>query len=476
MRTLRRKATDPGPRAAWVGTLTRPRSGPAPKAGECRQWPLSCSTTVSGEESAGGLGHTSLRAFWRDLPREGRWLLSTTAVQLLGRGLTLPFTIIYLHEVRGISLDIAGGLMAWLGVVGFLATGPGGAAVDRYGARAVTLFGCTTQLIGVTVLAFADTIPMALLAMTLMGITAITWPAFNAFIAAIVSGPARQTYFGVSFALVNLGIGVGGLIGGLYVDVTRPETFTTIYLLDAASMLIPIGLLLGPLRHVRAKVERPPDEDAKAGSYLRILRQPAFAWLIGLTLIANFIGYGQMEAGMPAFARQASEVSTRVIGWAFAANTAVIVAAQMFVISRISGRRRTRVLLVMAAVWATAWLLLGATGTFPGGLFAALGVIGFHVVFGFGETLLQPTIPAMTNDLAPDHLRGRYNALSSAAFQAGGVLGPLAAGFLLRHHLSTLYISIMVGGCALMAWASLVLERRLPARANGVALVAVSRE
>jgi MFS family permease len=431
---------------------------------------------VSAEESGAGLGHTDLRAFWAELPREGRWLLSTTAVQLLGRGLTLPFTIIYLHEVRGIGLDVAGSLMAWLGLVGFLVTGPGGAAVDRYGARAVTLFGCSTQFVGVTILAFADTVPTALVAMTLMGITAITWPAFNAFIAAIVSGPVRQTYFGVSFALVNLGIGVGGLIGGVYVDVHRPGTFTTIYLLDAASMLIPIGLLLGPLRHVKAKVERPADEDARSGSYLRILRQPAFAWLIGLTLIANFIGYGQMEAGMPAFAREASQVSTRVIGWAFAANTAIIVVTQMFVIGRISGRRRTRVLLVMAGVWATAWLLLGATGVLPGGLFAALGVIAFHFVFGFGETLLQPTIPAMTNDLAPDHLRGRYNALSSGAFQAGGVLGPLAAGFLLRHELSTLYIAIMVAGCAAMVWATLVLERRLPARANGLAEASVSRE
>ena len=42
-----------------------------------------------------------MRGFWRALPTEGRWLLSTVAIQTLGRGLTLPFTIIYLHEVRG---------------------------------------------------------------------------------------------------------------------------------------------------------------------------------------------------------------------------------------------------------------------------------------------------------------------------------------------------------------------------------------
>ena len=38
-------------------------------------------------------GH-GVRDFWAALPTEGRWLLSTVAVQTLGRGLTLPFTVI----------------------------------------------------------------------------------------------------------------------------------------------------------------------------------------------------------------------------------------------------------------------------------------------------------------------------------------------------------------------------------------------
>ena len=39
----------------------------------------------------------------------------------------------------------------------------------------------------------------------------------------------------------------------------------------------------------------------------------------------------------------------------------------------------------------------------------------------------------MTNDLAPDHLRGRYDALSSGFFQLSGIAGPVVAGFMLRH-------------------------------------------
>lgn len=413
--------------------------------------------------------NSSLRAFWAVLPREGRWLLSTTAVQLLGRGLTLPFTVIYLHEVRHVPLDVAGLLMAWVFAVGVLVTGPGGAATDRFGARAVCLFGSTTQLVGVAVLAVADTLPKAFVATTLIGIAGMTWPAFNALIAAIVQGPVRQTYFGISFALVNLGIGIGGLVSGAFVDVHRPGTFTAIYLLDAASMLIPIGLLLGPLRHVHGRADRPVEPTGEPASYLRIARQPAVGWLLLLTFIATFVGYGQMEAGMPVFARQVSEVSTRTIGWAFAANTAVIVLCQFLVLRRISGHRRTRVLVVMAAIWATAWLLLGSTGLAPASVAAASGVILFHACFGFGETLLQPTIPAITNDMAPDHLRGRYNALSSAAFQGGGVLGPVVAGVMLDHHLGTAFIVMLVAGCGLAAGLALALERRITPAANGIA-------
>lgn len=186
-----------------------------------------------------------------------------------------------------------------------------------------------------------------------------------------------------------------------------------------------------------------------------------------LTFISAFVGYGQMEAGFPAFARQAAEVSTRTIGWAFAANTLVIVLCQFLVLRRISGHRRTRVLVVMSAIWAGSWLVLGATSLVPATVAAATGVVLFHALFGFGETLLQPTIPAITNDLAAAHLRGRYNALSSAAFQ-GGVVGPVVAGLTLDHHLGTPFIAMLVAGCALVAVLALGLERQITPVVNGV--------
>lgn len=410
----------------------------------------------------------TLRQFWSQLSAEGRWLLSTVAVQTLGRGLTLPFTVIYLHEVRGFSLDLAGALMAFIAVVALVVTGPGGALTDRVGARRVLLVATTCQLVGCVILAFATTPALAALAMVFLGINfGMSWPAFNALIAAVTTGEMRQQYFGINFALVNLGIGVGGIVGGIYADVSQPHTFTVIFLGDAASMLVPIALLLGPLRHVTGQHQAPDDVDASAGSYLTILRDPAVIGMTALTFIAVFVGYGQLEAGFPAYARNVGGVSTGVIGFSFAINTAVIVLLQFLVLRLISGHRRTRVMLAMCALWVASYAVLGATGVVSGTA-AAVGVLVFMGLFALGETMMQPTIPAITNDMAPDHLRGRYNAVNAGAFQGGAIGGPLFAGFLLDRGWSAAYIVVLAAGCALIAILALVVERLVPASVNGV--------
>ncbi|MGI5190261.1 MFS transporter [Promicromonospora sp. CA-289599] len=409
--------------------------------------------------------------FWSELPHDGRWLLSTVIVQFFGRGLTLPFTIIYLHEVRGFSLGLSGTLMGLIAVVGLLVTGPAGALVDRYGARRVMLTGLFFAVAGYAVLAFATVPAVAALGLALFGVQlGVGWPSVNALVATVVDGDLRQRYYGVNFALLNLGVGVGGVVGGLVVDVERPETFVMAFLVNAATFVVPVVVLLGPLRHLHGRVDRPADDGAgsAAEGYLSILRRPEVLWLSGLGLLAAFVGYGQMEGGFPAFARLVAEVSTRTIGFAFVVNTVVIVALQFWVMNRVSGRRRTRVLAVMAVVWATAWLLLGVAGLVPGGTAAVVIVLVFHGFFGLGETLMQSVLPSLTNDMAPAHLRGRYNAISSGAFQAGTIAGPVVAGLLLERGWAGGFIGVVVAGCLGIIAMAVAVGRRVTPAVDGV--------
>jgi len=411
----------------------------------------------------------TLRSFWHDLPREGKLLLSVVVFEFIGTGLVLPFNVIYLHEVRGFTLSDAGLLLALPPLVGFLVVGPGGTAIDRWGARRILIGALVLQVVGNVLLAFAATTAAAAVALLLVGVAfGVSWPGFQALIATVIPSELRQRYFGVNFTLLNLGIGIGGLAAGLFVRVDHLPTFQAIYVADALSYLPALVLMLWPLRHVAGRVEHHDGSGPQVG-YLDVVRRPAVASMLVISFVASYVGYAQLNAGMPAYARSVGEVSTQGLGLAFAANTFVIVVLQLVVLRRIEGRRRTRIMVVMAAVWALSWLLLGASGLIPGTVGATILIAACASVFAFGETLLQPSMPALVNDLAPDHLRGRYNAASSAAFQAAQIIAPPIAGFLIGHELENVYIGSLVVGCVVLAaLAVLRLEPQLPPGVNGV--------
>ena len=412
-----------------------------------------------------------MSSFWHDLPREGRLLLSVVAFEFIGTGLVLPFWVVYLHEIRGFSLDVVGLLLAAMSAAGVVTSIPGGTLIDRVGPRSSMIVVLLASIAGEVVMAFASTLPLAILGVAIVGGGfGLGWPSVQALVSSVVPSEIRARYFGMNFSLLNLGIGIGGILGGLIVDVDRPATFQAMYLLNAVSYLPGLFLMLVPLRHVGGPARQPHDAEAAGTvSYLAVLRAPAMRTLCTLMFVSAFVGYAQLNSGMPAYARAIGEVSTRGLGLAFAANTLVIVLLQLVVLQRIEGRRRTRVILVMAAVWAASWALLGASGLYPGTWAATLFVAGCASVFALGETLLQPTMPAIVNDLAPDHLRGRYNGLTTGCFQAASVLGPVVAGFLIGHGLHVEYLVVLVLGCALVGWLSVGrLEGQLDERSNGL--------
>ena len=84
----------------------------------------------------------------------------------------------------------------------------------------------------------------------------MSWPAWQSVVASVIPQQLRQRYFGVNFTLLNLGIGIGGVVGGFFVDVgRRPAPSRRSTSPTRSSYLPALLLLLGPLRHVAGKVE-----------------------------------------------------------------------------------------------------------------------------------------------------------------------------------------------------------------------------
>ena len=362
--------------------------------------------------------------------REARRILVGTLCSAVGRGLTLPFLFIYLTEVRGVPAGTVGLLVGWMGVISLVLAPVGGSLVDRFGARRVVLPMLAIEAVGTASLAFVDSVGTAFASLTVIAIGLSTiWSAQTTILASLVDEYERQRVFGLSFTLLNLGIGIGGIIGGFLVDPARPATFQAIYVADGVTYLAPAVILLS-MPHVGRRIAadaRPVTGTTARGGYLEVLRDRAFVrfFLFGLVLIT--FGYAQIEVGFTAFARVVAGVPAGVLGLAFAGNTMVIVLAQLFVVRWLDGRSRTQALAVAALIFASSWLVLAGAGLAGPGApgLAIAGVIACSVVFAVGETLMSPVMPAITNALATDELRGRYNALGSMTWGLSGIVGPV---------------------------------------------------
>ncbi len=145
-----------------------------------------------------------------------------------------------------------------------------------------------------------------------------------------------------------------------------------------------------------------------------------------------------------------------------------VVAAQLFVLRRLAGHRRTTGVALAAAAWAASWAMVIVAGHLGGGGGAEVAFAAAMVIFALGETLLSPTLPAIINDLAPPRAAGRYNGLGALAFTTGFLLGSASGAAALGAGQGTGLFAVMILACAAAAIAALRLNRHLPPAANQI--------
>jgi dipeptide/tripeptide permease len=135
-----------------------------------------------------------------------------------------------------------------------------------------------------------------------------------------------------------------------------------------------------------------------------------------------------------------------MIGIVFFFNTILIVGAQVWVLRRLEGRSRSRLLGVIAVLWAVCWLLFaGSAGV--GAVPAAVVITIAIAVFAVGEMIWSPVGPSLVNDVAPPELRGRYNATMGLVWGVGGAIGPAYAGIVIGSGFGVVWAVTLAVGC-----------------------------
>ena len=386
------------------------------------------------------------------------WILSLGGLaNAVGNGLAFPFLVIYLHNVRGIALGTAGLVLATIGAVSLLAGPAVGVVIDRIGGRATLAVALVLLAIGFGSFALIHEPWHAFLAAAVAGLgNAGFWPSQSALLAGLTPPARRHGAFALQRVSRNLGIGLGGVVGGLIATTANPTSFTVLFLLDAATFLVFVAAL--------AFVPEPvlPEEDgARApGRYADVLRDRALVGLVVLNVLFVAAGYAQFEL-LPVFAKNEAGVTEKGIGLIFFVNTLVIVLAQFPLSKALEGRRRMASLAVMCVLWAAAWILVWLGGLWLAAAAAAVVFGVAAVVFGLGECFQGPVQGALVADLAPPRLRGRYMAVSTISWDIGFIIGPAVGGFVLQAEPLALW-PLAAAVCLVAGAGAIALERTIP--------------
>ena len=386
------------------------------------------------------------------LPRSVQLLQAGGLANAVGNGLVLPFLLIYLHNERGISLGVAGLILATNAGVSLVAGPVAGALIDRVGGKRMLTLALGLFTVGFTLYAFVESPGLGFLASAVTGIgNGAFWPAQSTLLAGLTTRAQRTATFAMQRVVMNLGIGIGGVAGGFIAT----ESFRALFLLDALTF-VAYAVVLTLFVPDPGRAE--PKE--RGGSYATLFRHRVFMGLMALNALFIGAGIAQLEI-LPAFAKNEAGVSERGIGWLFFVNTIVIVLLQLPISKLAEGRRRIPILALVGVVAAVSWLLVPPAGLWLDGA-AAYALIAVAVsIFAVAECLHGAAQPALVVDLADPRLLGRYMAISAFSWQVGFTIGPAAGGALLGATPGGLWL-IMAGVLAAMSAATLSLERQLP--------------
>jgi MFS family permease len=321
----------------------------------------------------------------------------------------LIFLVIWLTE-EGYSPAQAGAAVSSYGVGALVAALLGGLLADRLGRRnaiAISMFSAAVTMLA---LSQADTFPLVVVLSALAGLTSELYrPASAALLADLVPPERRLTAYALYRLAINVGFAAGAATAGLLAE----RSFLLLFLVEAASSAaFGLAALLFLPEGVRSHRtgERP-------GELVRAIRADRpFQLFLVASLIGAFV-YFQPQGALPLHVVDQG-LSFATFGALMSLNGLIIVVLEL-PLTTITGRYARQPVIAVGfllvglgfalTAWATNVALLALT----------------VAIWTIGEIANAPVSQAYVAELAPRHLRGRYQGAFGLTFALALVIGPV---------------------------------------------------
>jgi MFS family permease len=360
--------------------------------------------------------------FTAEFPRQFWILFCGTLVNSTGSGMVFPFLTLYLHQRLNISMTFVGVILAFWSASGLVGQLVGGSLTDQFGRKRLMAISLGTNACVLVAFGFADSFATAALVVVLAGfVGALFQPARDAMIADLIESGKRPQAYGLIRVVANLGIAIGPAIGGFLAS--RSYLITFLGNASAAFLFFLITVFL--MRETKPSALSARVRTTAPGNLLTVLRDVRFIVFCATIALTTLLA-AQMMAVLPVYMKDQFGLGESFYGWVMTTNAGMVVLLQ-FPITRATQRIPR---LFLTAAGAT----LYALGVFSVGFGNAFPhFIAAMVIYTFGEMVLVPTSTAITADLAPPELRGRYMGMLGLTWSLGFGIGPILGGLIIDH-------------------------------------------
>lgn len=333
----------------------------------------------------------------------------------------MPFFAIYLATL-GFSASVIGTVFAVSAISGLFMSFFGGTLSDRHGRKQLMLIGIGLNALTFTGFALATELVWFYIFSVLMGVSrSFLEPASRALISDTTKPEQRVIVYNVRYFLINIAAAIGPLLAVVLSLTGAKSAFfivTAVYVLYG--LIITSLFRKYPFEESDATKARP-----RLTETFRVLRgDKTFRYVI-IGMIFAIIGYSQFNSTLPQFIAFHDGFSdgSRLFAYLLTVNAITVLIVQ-YPIMRFGIRVSPIKSLFFGVATLSIGLLLIGFASEVWVLFVAM------VIFTVGEVLMFTMTDVLTDELAPEHLRGTYfGAMGLTAL--GQSVGPIIGGLLL---------------------------------------------
>jgi MFS family permease len=364
------------------------------------------------------------RKIYNEYPRAFWTYNLIVFIDRLGGFMLYPFFALYLTQKFDIGMSTVGLLFAVFSVTGMVGSALGGAIADRMGRKTVIIASLILSSVSALGMGFAPTLSIFVLTVVVVGtLSSIGGPAHEAVVADLLPPDKRAEGYGIIRVVFNVAVIIAPPIAGLLVA----KSYITLFIVDAVISIISAAIVLfflpetKPQAHAHAKPETMKQTFA---GYKLVFKDVPFLAFIGVTVMMTLV-YMNMNSTLGVFLRDQHGLPEVNYGLLLSINAIMVVILQFWVTRRLEKFKPMLMMAIGSLLYAIGFAMYGFVSTF------AFFVIAM-VIITIGEMVVSPFQQSVVAGFAPEHMRGRYMAVSGLSWSISFTVGPYFAGLILE--------------------------------------------